>query len=388
MSRKKSKKKNEYLINTIEYSTWENELTLSRTFGDVVSTYIRTKCLPVVVQPVDTHVVSDVVLIRNNDSSFQDDLNVDVEAVDCEQSSTQQCTTTTEHGIVRKRTSTTRNPQITTADVPGSSTIVLQPSTSSFTPSISASSLHRLKSLMKHRRTVPLKENSNTLLDGYSLKSEETAQRQSSNRFETLDRMKKGTSVALNLAKLLVTQSKSACNIPEDTTEKSAPKDGQDMPLHSGVRKSGKQFACEFCDYKCSRKNDLTKHIRTHTKEKPFSCVVCDHKSSTKGHLIVHLRTHTGEKPFTCDVCDYKCSQKSLLTEHIRTHTGEKPFACDVCDYKCTAKSNLTKHIRTHTGEKPHVCNVCDYRFSAKGNLTRHMRRHQKEKQDDDDNNN
>ena len=87
-------KNNEYLINTIEYSTWENELTLSRTFGDVVSTYLLTNCLPVVVQPTDTQVVSDVILMRNNDTSH-DDLNVDVVTVDGEQSSTKrQCTTT------------------------------------------------------------------------------------------------------------------------------------------------------------------------------------------------------------------------------------------------------------------------------------------------------
>ena len=77
MSRKKNKKKNhEYLINTIEYSTWENELTLSRTFGDVVSTYLQTKSLPAVETTSSQHVVSDVTFMRNVDSP--DDVEVDV----------------------------------------------------------------------------------------------------------------------------------------------------------------------------------------------------------------------------------------------------------------------------------------------------------------------
>ena len=155
-----------------------------------------------------------------------------------------------------------------------------------------------------------------------------------------VDCLKKGTLMIPNLAEP-VTQSKSACNISETSTEKSNPKDGQNIQLQSSVHKN--------------------------------SCTYCDYKTSQKGHLTEHVRTHTGEKPFACDVCDYKFSQKSRLTEHLRTHTGEKLFACDVCDYKCPQKSDLTKHMSTHTGEKPNTCNICDFKCSDQSSLIRHM---------------
>ena len=90
MKNKKNKKKNdEYLINTIECSTWENELTLSRTFGDVVSTYIQTNCLPAVETTPSQHVVSDVTFMRNDDSP--DDMEVDVVDVHTNEMSTCGC---------------------------------------------------------------------------------------------------------------------------------------------------------------------------------------------------------------------------------------------------------------------------------------------------------
>ena len=100
MSRKKNKKKtDEYLINRIEYSTWENELTLSRSYGDVVSTYVQTKCLPAIAQPTNTPVVSDVIFI-NNDPSSQDDSCVDVLVADGERTTSQQ-QNTTEYGVAQ-----------------------------------------------------------------------------------------------------------------------------------------------------------------------------------------------------------------------------------------------------------------------------------------------
>ena len=163
---------------------------------------------------------------------------------------------------------------------------------------------------------------------------------------DCLKKETKGTSVTSNLPET-AKQSKSACFTPETSTEKSFPRDGQDIQLQSNVCK----YACTDCDYKSSHMGNLTQHMRTHIREKPHICNVCDYKCAKKGDLTRHLRTHNGEKPFACDVCDYKCTKKTNLTRHMCTHTKEKLFSCDVCDYNCSDRSNLTRHIRRQREE-------------------------------------
>ena len=95
------------------------------------------------------------------------------------------------------------------------------------------------------------------------IKTEGTAKRQSSDVFVSLeDCTEIGTSTTPNPPEL--TRSKSACYIPEKSTVKSVPRDGQDMQLLSKVCK----YACTHCDYKSSQKCHLTEHMRTHTGEK------------------------------------------------------------------------------------------------------------------------
>ena len=55
---------------------------------------------------------------------------------------------------------------------------------------------------------------------------------------------------------------------------------------------------------------------------------------------------HEHKKQFKCSFCDYCCSLKGNLNKHIASiHEGKKPFKCTICDYSCSQKGNLTKHI-------------------------------------------
>ena len=54
-------------------------------------------------------------------------------------------------------------------------------------------------------------------------------------------------------------------------------------------------------------------------------------------------------------------TRKDNLTKRMRTQTREKSFQCSVCSYRCSYKSHLTRHMRTHTGEKSFQCSVCSY---------------------------
>ena len=61
-----------------------------------------------------------------------------------------------------------------------------------------------------------------------------------------------------------------------------------------------------------------------------------------------------GNKPFKCNICDYSCSTKSDLNRHVASvHEGKKPFKCDICDYSSSRKGDLIKHVAsTHEGKK------------------------------------
>ena len=53
--------------------------------------------------------------------------------------------------------------------------------------------------------------------------------------------------------------------------------------------------------------------------------------------MNIHVTSvHKGEKPFKCDICDYSCSRKGNLNRHVSMHEGNKPFKCDICGYSCS----------------------------------------------------
>ena len=71
--------------------------------------------------------------------------------------------------------------------------------------------------------------------------------------------------------------------------------------------------------------------------------------------------THGGQ--LHCSNCDYKCSQKGNLTKHIASvhrpsdvliepvHEDEKLIKCSICDYTCPQEGDLTNHIASvHNG--------------------------------------
>ena len=65
---------------------------------------------------------------------------------------------------------------------------------------------------------------------------------------------------------------------------------GQRKRRRGGAKAKGTIHACTECDYTTGIKNDLTRHMRTHTGDKPFACTVCEYRAAQKSHLTKHMK--------------------------------------------------------------------------------------------------
>jgi uncharacterized Zn-finger protein len=138
-----------------------------------------------------------------------------------------------------------------------------------------------------------------------------------------------------------------------------------------------KDFECSLCDYKFSTKGNLKTHIKqVHDKIKDVQCSLCEYKFSTKGNLKTHIKqVHDKIKDFECTLCEYKCSEKNTLKKHIKqVHDKIKNFECTLCKFKCSLNSNLKRHIKiVHDKIKDFECTLCEYKCSQKSTLKRHI---------------
>ncbi|CAH0392267.1 unnamed protein product [Bemisia tabaci] len=84
-------------------------------------------------------------------------------------------------------------------------------------------------------------------------------------------------------------------------------------------------------------------------------------------------RSMIPDKDLFCTICRRYFMNKQNMKRHLLTHSGEKQHQCTYCSAKFLRLSHLQRHQRTHTGEKPYACNQCAKTFSRSDKLKYHV---------------
>jgi uncharacterized C2H2 Zn-finger protein len=185
----------------------------------------------------------------------------------------------------------------------------------------------------------------------------------------------------------------------EDNSSKSDDKTKVKSRLKRGQPRKGalkrQVYKCEHCDYECTAKHDMRKHMSKLHKVPQYhkTCKFCDFKCYRKHKLAMHMRTVHNEEPpkdflHQCPQCEKEFDSKTELMKHVHKYhdssyegifpnqTPPKPklHQCDQCEFKTKTLSVLVNHQKVrHLNLREYLCSLCGKAFGQKRNLKMHV---------------
>ncbi|RVE44317.1 hypothetical protein evm_011041 [Chilo suppressalis] len=130
--------------------------------------------------------------------------------------------------------------------------------------------------------------------------------------------------------------------------------------IHMKCHEKGRAYACPICTKRFKNSNQLSKHKLIH--KKVSKCTNCQQEFSNERRLRLHVAAvHEKVKPFNCCHCDYTAARKQEMKRHLRSHTGDKPYSCDKCQYRFADHNALRRHKKLHSNENLYKCKYCPY---------------------------
>ena len=133
-----------------------------------------------------------------------------------------------------------------------------------------------------------------------------------------------------------------------------------------------------LCDFQCSTKEDLEKHIGEKHTIYPCADRNCTVECNTLDKLAMHVAT-LHKRPLSknavqikCNQCETKFQTKDELMEHLKSHKSYKPCKRYV-ENKCGTENECRyKHVILPPGVQ--VCYKCGVTSSSKTDIMKHIK--------------
>lgn len=152
------------------------------------------------------------------------------------------------------------------------------------------------------------------------------------------------------------------------------------LKLHTTLKHSSDaKYRCKFCYLGFMDRVTFLDHQNMHLGIKQYQCELCSSKFTRRANLRTHKKVkhgHVDKKQLhECEFCGKIFTGPVARNEHIRKHTGYCPLRCKICGKSYSSYNTLQNHIFTHT--LPYECGICKKRFSGKTNLLKHLKHHE-----------
>lgn len=134
-----------------------------------------------------------------------------------------------------------------------------------------------------------------------------------------------------------------------------------------------KPFECEICQTKFSELRYFNEHKLNHKKPNPFKCKKCFKGYTRLTSLSRHMQTaHSKARNFACKQCKYRGKTQDDLTTHIKSHT--RAYKCNLCPRKFSRSTLLKEHRMLHDNPKAFQCKICQKYYKQSKVLRKHMK--------------
>lgn len=120
----------------------------------------------------------------------------------------------------------------------------------------------------------------------------------------------------------------------------------------------------------------FTSHMKTHELFKCENCNIAISMHNKARHLKICLLKDANIGDLKCDECEYVTSRRDNLKKHMKTHSSK---TCSICGHKEKTAKKLEQHLKSvHVPSVPvqFYCKYCDFSSPRKWNLLRHEKKH------------